>query len=236
MIMKFKDWIHYDVDSKDIIYNCVDPTGFDRDNYIYPLGCQNIPINSSLFTNHPEVNSSLLFYSFNSVSGLSRRGFKGNMFNGTLAQSARNYYKNILDKNYQMTPLPQQEYYNELGKFKFIISPEGNGIDCFRHYETWISKGIPIIERNAFIQKKYQGLPILWTTNYSEINDSYLEKCYEVFLEQTFDFRRLLLSQYHPQIRKQIKFINSLDKHDGRTSRRINRNRFWNYTEFLTKD
>ena len=233
MKIKFKDWIDFKVNPDDIILNCVDPTGLDRDNYIYPLGCCSEPNNCARFTNHPEVNSLMLFYSFNPISGLSRRGFKGSMLYGTFTQSPRAYYKTILDKTYQMTKLNQQDYYNELGKYKFVASPEGNGIDCYRHYETWMSKGIPIIERNAFIQKKYQGLPILWTTDYSEINDSYLERCYSQFLEREFDFRRLLLTQYQPKIRKQMEFINSLDKKEVKTSKHRGRNRFWNYSEFL---
>ena len=229
--MKFKDWIDYKVNPDDIFTGCVDPTGFDRDNYIYPLGCCSRPHDCTQFTNHPEVNSLMLFYSFNNVSGLLRRGFKGSMFHGTFTRSPRAYYKSILDKTYQMTKLPQQDYYKELGKYKFVISPEGNGIDCYRHYETWISKGIPIIERNAFIQKKYQGLPILWTSDYSEINDSYLEQCYSQFMERDFDFRRLLLTQYQPEIRKQILTISKTPIKEAKGM--IGGKRFWNYSDYF---
>ena len=75
---------------------------------------------------------------------------------------------------------------------------------AYRHYETWISKGIPIIQRNPFTERKYSGLPILWTDDYSEINDKYLEAKYNEFLDKEFDFRRILLSKYTPEIQRQI--------------------------------
>ncbi len=130
-----------------------------------------------------------------------------------------------------MTKMNKQDYYNELGKYKFVASPEGNGIDCYRHYETWMSKGIPIIERNAFIQKKYQGLPILWTTDYSEINDSYLERCYSQFIESEFDFRQLLLSQYKPEIRKQILTISKTPVKEAKCL--VGPKGFWNYSDYF---
>ena len=193
MKMKFKDWINFKVNSDDIIMNCVDPTGLDRDNYIYPLGCCSEPNNCARFTNHPEVNSLMLFYSFRDSTDFTRRYITKKKWLGNVTAKNetviyRGKIKTILDKTYQMTKLNPQDYYNELGKYKFVASPEGNGIDCYRHYETWMSKGIPIIERNAFIQKKYQGLPILWTTDYSEINDSYLERCYSQFFRERIRF------------------------------------------------
>ena len=103
-----------------------------------------------------------------------------------------------------MTKLSPDEYFKNLGKYKFVISPEGNGVDCYRHYETWISKGIPIIEYNPFIEKKYSTLPILWTRDYGEINDNYLNDKYNSFLNKEYDFRRLLRTQYKPEIQNLI--------------------------------
>ena len=71
--MKFKDWIDYKVNPDDIFTGCVDPDGFDRDNYIYPLGCCSRPNDCTQFTNHPEVNSLMLFYSFRDSTDFQRR-------------------------------------------------------------------------------------------------------------------------------------------------------------------
>ena len=79
-------------------------------------------------------------------------------------------------------------YFETLPNYKFVISPEGNGIDCHRHYEALLSGCIPIIERNPLIEKKYEGCPILYTTSYEEINEEYLNNKYLEMLEQKFDF------------------------------------------------
>ena len=88
------------------------------------------------------------------------------------------------------------DYFNELPCYKFIISPEGNGIDCHRHYEALMAGCIPIIEDNPLIREKYRGCPILFTKDYSEINEFYLEEKYKEMIDKTYNFSRLFLSSY----------------------------------------
>lgn len=195
--MLFRDWVNYYVDESDIWTRCIDPTGEDKDNNIMPLGLKFKPDNCKCLTNNSEVNTKLLLYAFNISDEIGMLNHKKN----------RRHVKNILDKTYTMNKLMQSKYYQEIAKFKFVISPEGNGIDCYRHYETWISKGIPIIQRNSFIETKYYGLPILWTDDYSEITDSYLEEKYHEFLNKNYDFSKILLSKYPDEIQKQIKHV-----------------------------
>ncbi len=47
-------------------------------------------------------------------------------------------------------------------------------IDSHALYEAWVCGAIPIIEFNSYMANKYKGLPILWTSDYSEITHSYL--------------------------------------------------------------
>lgn len=88
------------------------------------------------------------------------------------------------------------QYFNDLPSYKFVISPEGNGIDCHRHYEALMAGCIPIIEDNPLVREKYKGCPILFTKDYSEINEPYLQQKYNEMIDQTFDFSRLFLSSY----------------------------------------
>lgn len=87
-------------------------------------------------------------------------------------------------------------YFNTLPMYKFIVSPEGNGIDCHRHYEALMAGCIPIIERNPLIEEKYKGCPILYTTDYSEITEEYLNTKYAEMLNTKYDFSRLFLTSY----------------------------------------
>ena len=96
-------------------------------------------------------------------------------------------------------------YFETLPNYKFVISPEGNGIDCHRHYEALMAGCIPIIEENELIKEKYKGCPILYTKDYSEITKEYLEEKYKIMIDTEYDFSCLLLSSYSEDIQKQIK-------------------------------
>ena len=90
---------------------------------------------------------------------------------------------------------------------KFIISPEGNGIDCHRHYEALYLKSIPIIPNHPLMRLKFKNLPVVWTEDYrvdingKEITLDYLRRQYNRWLDKQFDFKFILLSSYPPPLR-----------------------------------
>lgn len=112
-----------------------------------------------------------------------------------------NLYKNGI-KNYK---LDFGSYIFNLSKFKFVISPEGRGEDCHRTYEALLCGCIPIVEFNEKIQKKYQGLPILYTEDYSEITFDYLKEKYKQMILQKYNFSKLMLSYFSESDREEIK-------------------------------
>jgi len=112
---------------------------------------------------------------------------------------------NISKNKIHNTIIDHSQYFDILPNYKFVISPEGNGIDCHRHYEALMAGCIPIIERNSLIDKKYLGCPILYTTDYSEITEDYLDEQYEKMIDQQYDFSRLFLSSYSNDEKEHIK-------------------------------
>ena len=113
---------------------------------------------------------------------------------------------NNLEQNFiQNIKLEHTSYFSSLPIYKFVISPEGNGIDCHRHYEALLAGCIPIMEYNDQIQEKYKGLPILYTKDYSEITTEYLEQKYKEMKDIKYDFSRLFLSYYSIEQQAEIK-------------------------------
>jgi len=102
----------------------------------------------------------------------------------------------LQNNNIQNTNLSGETYFSSLPSYKFVISPEGNGIDCHRHYEALLAGCIPIIEYNDKIVEKYKGCPVLYTNNYSEITYEYLKNKYEELSNIKYDYSRLFLSYY----------------------------------------
>jgi len=112
----------------------------------------------------------------------------------------------ILENNYIKNENNEYlEYFMKLPQYKFIISPEGNGIDCHRHYEALMAGSVPIVEDNPTIRSKYGNVPILYTKDYSEINEIYLNEVYKNLLDTQFDFSQLFLSFWSPEEQDMIK-------------------------------
>ena len=105
-------------------------------------------------------------------------------------------------RNVKVTP---EAYFKSLAKFKFVVSPEGNGIDCHRHYEGLMVGTIPIVEDHPGIREKYAGLPVLYTRDYSEITSAYLNEKYAEMIDQEYDFSKMFLSGYPPELQAEIK-------------------------------
>ena len=101
--------------------------------------------------------------------------------------------------------LDPNAYFHTLPTYKFVVSPEGNGIDCHRHYEALMAGCIPIVEHNDKIKAKYEGCPILYTTDYTEITPEYLEQKYAEMIDKEYDFSSLFMSHYTPSQQEEIK-------------------------------
>ena len=67
------------------------------------------------------------------------------------------------------------EYWRNISKSAFAISPPGNGIDCHRIWECLYLRTIPIIKDNkAFNQ--FRHLPILFINDWNKITISFLRE------------------------------------------------------------
>jgi hypothetical protein len=112
---------------------------------------------------------------------------------------------NLIMNNIHNEGLDSSDYFDRLPDYKFVISPEGNGIDCHRHYEALIAGCIPVIEHNSMTEEKYAGCPVLYTHDYSEITEDYLLQKYNEMIDQIYDFSKLFLSDYNDQTKHYIK-------------------------------
>jgi len=113
--------------------------------------------------------------------------------------------QNLQSNGIKNVDMPNSSYLRMLPHFQFVISPEGNGIDCHRHYEALMAGCIPIVERNERLLEKYGNCPILFTEDYSEITSEYLEEKYKEMLHKTWDFSRLCLDAFDVENQAQIK-------------------------------
>jgi hypothetical protein len=65
--------------------------------------------------------------------------------------------------------LPFKEYLEELSKSYFVISPNGNGIDCHKTWEALYLRSIPIVTKSINIDF-YRDYPIIVIDDWSKFN------------------------------------------------------------------
>tara|TARA_B100000424_G_scaffold130261_1_gene98715 strand:+ start:1874 stop:2581 length:708 start_codon:yes stop_codon:yes gene_type:complete len=214
--MKFSDWLKKEIDLDDILYQCsldnVDKKKWNlKDDGLIPepIGvCGKIKMNDlnkiNTFVASNKINSKQCYYGFSCQTDKQRLP-GGSLYehrprnNPSVNRSS--ILKTLNGNGFNNTGVG---YIEGLCQAKFAPSPEGNGIDCHRHWEALYCKSIPIIEDNDEIKFKFDGLPVLYTKDYSEITPDYLTKKYQEILETDYDFRKLFLSNYSPEIQKRI--------------------------------
>lgn len=70
------------------------------------------------------------------------------------------------------------EYINGVYNHKFVICPEGNGMDTHRTWETLYMGSIPIEKRNLN-NRFYQDMPICFVDDWDQVTESFLEQEYD---------------------------------------------------------
>lgn len=71
------------------------------------------------------------------------------------------------------------EYLKDLNKYKFIVSPEGNGIDCHRTWEGLYLKVIPIVDRNPVTEFYSTYFPMVLVDDWNTFTLEKLDGVYE---------------------------------------------------------
>jgi hypothetical protein len=84
--------------------------------------------------------------------------------------------------------IPREEFYRQLSKSKYTISPEGTGIDCHRIYESIFFDCIPIIKSCA-LNDLYKGMPVLIVKNWEDADEVFLNKNYNNLYDKLKDWK-----------------------------------------------
>lgn len=76
---------------------------------------------------------------------------------------------------YEPNKIPRIESWKNMIKYKYVISPFGNGLDCHRTWEAIILGCIPIVKKSE-LSTMYDGLPVLIVDNWTDINQKLLDE------------------------------------------------------------
>lgn len=73
---------------------------------------------------------------------------------------------------------PFDKYLDDIYNHKFVLCPEGNGMDTHRTWETLYMGSIPV-EKYNLNNRFYQDLPICFVDDWREVTESFLEQEYD---------------------------------------------------------
>lgn len=88
-----------------------------------------------------------------------------------------------------------EEYLRIISKTYFIISPNGNGVDCHKTWESMYLKSIPIVTNSINISH-YKEYPILIIDKWSDLKDIELNvELYNKIMEKYENFNNGIITQ-----------------------------------------
>jgi len=83
-----------------------------------------------------------------------------------------------------------QAYLLDLARSKFVLSPEGNGIDCFRTWEAMLLGSIPVVLTSK-LDPLFEDLPVLIVEDWEDITEEFLMKKYEEMNSKEYNIGKL---------------------------------------------
>jgi hypothetical protein len=124
------------------------------------------------------------------------------------SQDRNAIYNLFKDKSYCKTVTlthtwrkPFHEYIDDVAQSKFVISPEGDMHDCYRHWESIILGSIPVVHRSP-LDHIFEDLPVVIVDDYKEVTEEFLNQKYEEIKSKTYNFKKLYMKYWVDLINK----------------------------------
>ena len=76
--------------------------------------------------------------------------------------------------DYESSRITKKETFLQMKKYKYVVSPFGNGFDCHRTWEALILGCIPIIKSSG-LDPMFEGLPVLIVNSWSDVTQERLQ-------------------------------------------------------------
>jgi hypothetical protein len=101
-----------------------------------------------------------------------------------------------------------ERYWQDIAEHYFVMCPAGNGLDCYRTYETLYLGSIPVMRRTPFAENFVRhGLPVLLVDSLFEMSPGLLENALKKMDGETFCMEALKLSYWKQRIEDARKLL-----------------------------
>ncbi|MCH9620731.1 MAG: hypothetical protein S4CHLAM20_01320 [Chlamydiia bacterium] len=109
------------------------------------------------------------------------------------------YWKLVSEVTY-IERVSFRSYFRNLKRSRFVISPRGYEIDCFRTWESLYAGAIPVVESWG-IDSVYEGLPVIIVKDLTKVTIKDLEEDYEKLKQKEFNLDALSIDYWMERIR-----------------------------------
>jgi len=68
------------------------------------------------------------------------------------------------------------EFLRTIKRFKFVLCPMGNAIDCHRNWEVLYLGRVPVMKKHPYLQELYKNYPVLFVDQYTDVTEKLLKE------------------------------------------------------------
>ena len=94
-----------------------------------------------------------------------------------------------------------RNFLDEIREHKFMICPQGHGIDCHRNWESLYMRRVPVMKEHSYFRRLMEGLPVLFVDKWEEVTEELLTASEPLYEEvQKMDLSKLDLRKMYDKI------------------------------------
>jgi len=112
------------------------------------------------------------------------------------------------NRNRPRTALPFDQFWEEIARSKFVLSPLGLEVDCTRTWECFVLDAIPIVE-HSYLDPLYEELPILLVHEWDQITEDFLHEQYDEIHSKPYTPEKAYLDYWARLIKEKQALVRS---------------------------
>ena len=86
-----------------------------------------------------------------------------------------------------------------MAQFCFVVSPEGNGLDCYRTWEALYLGCIPVVKSNS-LNQLYENLPVVIVDDWHQVTREFLQEQLDVIKNKKYEQEKLSIYYWFGRI------------------------------------
>lgn len=95
---------------------------------------------------------------------------------------------------------PLADYLREVARYKFVLSPRGHGLDCFRTWEALLMGCYPVV-KTSMLDPLFEDLPVVIVNDWAEVTQEFLEAKYQELSGKKYNMQKLYMKYWIDQIK-----------------------------------